>query len=72
MENTTYMKVIYTVIAIALCTIALKDNSFVPSVHAQQDQVHRIALCNSDGSSCADVVGLAAEGMFYNAIAVSR
>ena len=71
MENTTYMKTIWTIIAVALCTIALKDNPFVPSVNAQQDQVFRIALCNQEGTSCADVVGKAAEGMFYNAIAMS-
>ena len=72
MGNITYMKAIWTIIAVALCIIALKDNPFAPSVNAQQDQVLRMALCNVEGTACADVVGKAAEGMFYNAIAISQ
>ena len=56
MENSIYMRTIWTVIAIALCVIALRGMPFISSVNAQTDQVIRMTLCNMDGTACADIV----------------
>ena len=48
-----YTKAVLTVIAVCLVTQTAKDIAFVEPAYA--NQVHRIAICTADGSSCVGV-----------------
>ena len=50
-----YTKFIMTVIAGALIVIALKGTGIIPTANAHSGGVHKIAICNSDGSGCAEI-----------------
>ena len=78
MENSRYMRSIWTIIAVALCVIAVKDLPIIGSADAEGPQVMFMALCNWEGTACADIIskklnpnmsGFA--GNSYNAIGIS-
>ena len=47
-----YTKVILTVIAFSTSFIAFKDSGFISSATASGEKVHKIAICNEQGSKC--------------------
>ncbi len=51
----TYTKFIMTIIAGALVVIALKGTGIIPTANAQSGGVHKIAICDSNGSRCAQI-----------------
>ena len=51
-----YTKGVLTIIAIALMIIALKGTGLFPKAFAHSGGVHKIALCNENGSRCTDVI----------------
>ena len=51
----TYTKLIMTIIAGALVVIALKGTGVILTANAHSGGVHKIAICNSDGSGCAEI-----------------
>ena len=51
-----YTKVILTVIAVSTSFIAFKDSGFISSATASGEKIHKIAICNQDGSRCATIV----------------
>ena len=51
----TYTKFIMTIIAGALVVIALKGTGVIPTANAHSGGVHKIAVCNSDGSGSAEI-----------------
>ena len=51
----TYTKFIMTIIAGALVVIALKGTGIIPMAFAHSGGVHKIAICDAKGESCADV-----------------
>ena len=59
MKIDLYTKGILTVIALSLVVMAFKDVSPVSKAFAHDGSrsVHKIAICNSDGSYCADMFG---------------
>ena len=50
-----YTKVILTVIAVSTSFIAFKDSGLVPSATASGEKVHKITICNEQGSKCVGV-----------------
>ena len=50
-----YTKGVLTIIAIALMIIAVKGTGLFPKAFAHSGGVHKIAICNDNGSQCADV-----------------
>ena len=50
-----YTKVILAVIAVSTSFIAFKDTGFIPSATASGEKVHKIAICNQDGSKCTSI-----------------
>ena len=50
-----YTKGVLTIIAIALMIIALKGTGLFPKAFAHSGGVHKIAICNSNGSRCAEI-----------------
>ena len=55
MQIDNYTKFIMTIIAGALVVIALKGTGLIPTANAHSGSVHKIAICNSDGSECAEI-----------------
>ena len=55
MQIDNYTKFIMTVIAGALLVIALKGTGIIPPANAHSGGVHKIAICDSNGSRCAEV-----------------
>ena len=51
-----YTKTMLTVIAVALVAIAVGGFDVVGSASADGHKVHKIAICNSDGSKCAGII----------------
>ena len=51
----TYTKFIMTIIAGALVVIALKGTGIIPMANAHSGGVHKIAICNADGSICGKI-----------------
>ena len=52
-----YTKVILTVIAVSTSFIAFKDSGLFPSATASGEKVHKIAICNEQGSKCTRIYG---------------
>ena len=48
----TYTKFIMTIIAGALVVIALKGTGIIPMAFAHSGGVHKIAICNVEGTRC--------------------
>ena len=48
-----YTKAVLTVIAVCLVIQTAKDVAFVEPAYA--NQIHRVAICTADGSSCVGV-----------------
>ena len=57
MKTDTYTKIIMTVIAVALVKIAFLDIQAIKPLFAHNggNDVHKIAICESDGNRCAKV-----------------
>ena len=57
MKLDLYTKGILTIIAFSLVVIAFKDTNPISNAFAHSDRnvVHKIAICNNTGSTCADV-----------------
>jgi hypothetical protein len=55
-----YSKAIFTIIAVALCAIAVENAG--SRARAQVQNVSKIAICSPEGFRCADVVGGSAFG----------
>ena len=54
MKIDLYTKVCFTVISLSLCAIAFKDTSIIKPSWASSDVVHKIAICQIDGSDCVE------------------
>ena len=52
MQIDNYTKFIMTVIAGALVVIALKGTGIIPTANAHSGGVHKIAICNVEGTRC--------------------
>ena len=50
-----YTKVVLTVIAAALCVSIFQNMNLVNPAFAAGNQVHKIAICEDDGSRCASI-----------------
>ena len=50
-----YTKFIMTIIAGALVVIALKGTGLIPTANAHSGGVHKIAICDKNGTFCAEV-----------------
>ena len=57
MKTDTYTKIIMTLIAVALVKIAFQDIQGIKPLfaHNGSNDVHKIAICDSDGSDCAAI-----------------
>jgi hypothetical protein len=55
-----YSKAIFTIIAVALCAIAVENAGSRARAQVQNDS--KIAICSPEGFRCADVVGGSAFG----------
>ena len=53
MQIDNYTKFIMTVIAGALVVIALKGAGIIPTANAHSGGVHKIAICNVEGTRCS-------------------
>ena len=60
MKVDLYTKVCLTIISISLCVIAFKDTSIIKPALASINEVHKIAICEKDGSRCAKILGYGA------------
>ena len=63
----TYTKGILTVIAVCLVSITYQLSNTKPINHANADvtKVHKIAICNTMGTVCADVYKASYSGRKY-------
>ena len=52
-----YTKVILTVIAVSTSLIAFKDIGFISSATASGEKIHKITICNENGTRCAGIYG---------------
>ena len=60
MKNLTTPQAIlcgFALIALAIASIPYSSN-IVPSAQAYADRVQKVAICDIDGSTCADVVNI--------------
>jgi hypothetical protein len=53
--NDIYSKIMLTIIAAALCVNAFQNMNLVQPAFANAEQIHKITICDTDGSCLANV-----------------